>query len=106
MSFTPCLEVPNKKKKEFDQKLCLVCQKTVEDNKRGPKKEKKKDHFEVFITVCKTLKCRGDSSFYELQEAIKNKTAQNLKDEKFCYHTKCRDQFQRLHFKSGTDKST
>lgn len=104
MLFTPCLTVPNNKMKLFDPQLCLVCQRKVEVAMRGRPQEKKVEYFEVFVDVFKTFKNHGDLRFFELQEAIKGKTAKMLHGAQYCFHTTCWRQFSLIHKNQCCDK--
>ena len=99
--FQPCIEIPNKRQKSFDSTLCIVCQKVVAAPKRGPKRIVVQDHFDVFIEVCKELKKSDDERYLEIQQEIGTKTAKQLYDDKYCFHTQCRSEFQKI---SGNQK--
>ena len=96
--FSACLENPRKRKKEFDPKLCIVCQEKVEQSKRGRPQKKDVEKFKVFVDVCKTFKANSDFlQCHELQKAIRNKTADDLYKEDLVFRTDpCRNDFQRI----------
>ena len=95
--FEPSLEVPTKRNKPFDSTLCLVCQDKVEKPKRGKQPVRESASFDVFVDVCKKFAENGDVSYYNLQDAIRRKTADQLYNEHYCYHTKCRSDFQKIY---------
>ena len=93
--YKPCLETPNKQRKDFDASLCIVCQKKVDKPKRGRPKKVDASNFDVFNKVFKILGDKGDVSYGHIYEVTKSKTSTNLKDENFCYHSNpCRTEFQ------------
>ena len=95
--YKPCLETPNKQRKDFDASLCIVCQKKVDKPKRGRPKKVDASSFDVFNKVFKILGDKGDVSYGHIYEVTKSKTSTNLKDENFCYHSNpCRTEFQRI----------
>ena len=95
--FQSCIEITNKRQKCFDSNLCIVCQKTVEKPKRGPKQTASEDKFDVFIEVCNELKETDDGRYLNLQKEIGNKTSKQLHDENFCFHAQCRSDFQKIY---------
>ena len=56
--YKPCLETPNKRSKDFDASLCIVCQKNVDKPKRGRPKKVDFSSFDVFKKVFKILEDR------------------------------------------------
>ena len=95
--YKPCLETPNKRRKEFDASLCIVCQKRVDKTKQGRPKKVEASSFDVFNKVFKILEDKGDVSYSHIYEVTKSKSSTNLKDENFCYHpAPCRREFQRI----------
>ena len=94
--FEQCLEVPNKRKKEFDRGLCLVCQKKVEKPKRGKAPVTTDSSFTVFVEVCENFISTGDVRYHYLQEEIRNKDAAQLKKESYCFHPVCKSDFWKI----------
>ena len=85
--YKPCLETPNKQRKDFDASLCIVCQKKVDKPKRGRPKKVDASSFDVLNKVFKILGDKGDVSYGHIYEVTKSKTSTHLKDENFCYHS-------------------
>ena len=81
--YEPCLETPNKRRKEFDKNSCIVCQQKVEVSKRGRPKKTDDEQYEVFNKVFKILEERGDKSYHFIYEVTKSKSHEELANEKF-----------------------
>ena len=95
--YEACLEAPNKRRKEFDKTLCIVCQEKVEVCKRGRPKKVEDDKFKVFNQVFKILEERGDKTYHFIYEITKCKSHIELANENFCFHSiPCRQDFQRI----------
>ena len=95
--YKPCLEAPNKRRKEFDKTLCIVCQLKVETSKRGRPKKADDEHFKVFNEVFKILEDRGDKTYHFIYDITKSKSHVELANENFCFHSvPCRRDFQRI----------
>lgn len=95
--FDPTLEVPVKRKKDFDRELCLVCQRKIEKPKRGPPPLINESTLTVFVEVCTNFASTKDLRYFQLQAEIRNKSASDLFRENYRFHTKCRSEFQKIH---------
>ena len=95
--YEPSLETPNKRRKDFDKSLCIVCQQKVEISTRGRPKKVDNEHFKVFNEVFKILEDRGDKTYHYIYDITKSKSHVDLASEKFCFHSvPCRRDFQRI----------
>ena len=92
MSLDAAFELRKAVKKIFDKKLCLFCSGTTNSTRETVKYN---SDFQDFIDTCKEHQSVGTKKYRDLNEALKDKSGQQLKSERFCFHSNCRRTFNR-----------